>query len=210
MKVIVSVVAIIRMGSVTVDKIGKSTSTLRRWDREGILVPGRTPGNQRYYTDDDYLKIIGGNKPYYSKKTVIYSRVSTRPQKADLVRQQEKLEMFCAANGYTVSQKLTDFGSGLNFKRKNFLKLMKSVRSNEVEQIVVTYKDRLCRFGFDFLVEFCSWYGCKIIVMDEENGSPEQELVSDLLAIVHCFSSKSYSLRRKNSKLKNILKGVDN
>lgn len=187
--------------------INKSTSTLRRWDRGGILCPGRTPGNQRFYTDSDLQKALNLDKPLpKEKKTVIYSRVSTHPQKADLERQQEKLEMFCAAKGFVVGEKLTDLGSGLNFKRKNFLRLMQMVRFEQVERIVVAYKDRLCRFGFEFIEEFCSWYGCEVIVADKEDGSPEQELVSDLLAIVHCFSSKSYSLRRKKSKLDKILK----
>jgi len=186
--------------------INKSTSTLRRWDREGILCPDRTPGNQRFYTSADLQKALNLDKPIpKDKKTIIYSRVSTHPQKADLQRQQEKLEMFCAANGFVVGEKMTDLGSGLNFKRKNFLKLMQMVRFEQVDRIVISYKDRLCRFGFEFIEEFCSWYGCEIIVADKEDGSPEQELVSDLLAIVHCFSSKSYSLRRKKSKLKVII-----
>ncbi|HAJ58208.1 MAG TPA: hypothetical protein DCP31_02140 [Cyanobacteria bacterium UBA8543] len=92
----------------------------------------------------------------------------------------------------------------MNFKRKLFLKLMKAVRMGEVSHIIVAHKDRLARFGYDFIEELASWYGCRITVVNQESLSPQQEMVEDLMAVVHCFSCRLYGLRTYKKQIKKI------
>ncbi|MUG93002.1 IS607 family transposase [Scytonema sp. UIC 10036] len=185
--------------------IGKSTSTLRRWDREGRLPAKRGKGNQRYYIDEDIAIALNLESPSKKGKTVVYYRVSTQVQKADLEHQRQALETYAVNAGIAVDDWIKDLGSGLNFKRKNFLNLMKEVRMGEISHIIIAHKDRLCRFGFEFIEEFCSWYGCSITVVNQLTLSPQQELVEDLLAIIHCFSSRLYSLRKYKTEIKKLI-----
>ena len=174
--------------------VGRSVATLQRWDRDGILKAHRTHTNRRYYTHDDYLAVIGQQPK--DPKTVAYIRVSSASQKQDLANQRKAVEQFCLASGRVVADYLDDIGSGLNYKRKNFLHLMEQVEHGEVSEIVVAHKDRLVRFGFEFFEKFCADHGCKIVIMNAESLSPEEEMVKDMLTIVHCFSSRLYGLRR--------------
>ena len=174
--------------------IGRSVSTLQRWDREGVLEAHRSPTNRRYYTHDDYLAIIG-QKPK-EPRTVAYVRVSSAAQKPDLANQRAAVEQFCIASGKAVAEYLEDVGSGLNYKRKNFLRLMGQVEHGEVSEIVIAHEDRLVRFGFELFEKFCADHGCEIVVMNAESLSPEEEMVQDLFSIVRCFSSRLYGLRR--------------
>ncbi|MHB1762650.1 MAG: IS607 family transposase [Acidimicrobiales bacterium] len=174
--------------------IGRSVSTLQRWDRDGVLKAHRSPTNRRYYTHDDYLAVIG-QKPK-EPRVVAYVRVSSAAQKPDLANQRAAVEQFCIAAGKAVAEYLEDVESGLNYKRKNFLRLMEQVEHGEVSEIVIAHKDRLVRFGFEFFQKFCADHGCEIVVMNAESLSPEEEMVQDLLSIVHCFSSRLYGLRR--------------
>lgn len=181
--------------------IGKSVATLQRWDREKILIANRTPTNQRYYTHDQYLSYIG-IKADSSKKTIVYYRVSSASQKDDMGRQKQALESFCTANGYAVDEWYNDIGSGMNFKRKNFTKIMEMVELGEIKQLIIAHKDRLVRFGFEYFEAFAKRHGTEIIVMNNESLSPQEEMVKDLLSIVHCFSSRLYGLRKYKKKIK--------
>lgn len=130
------------------------------------------------------------------KKLVTYCRVSSSGQKNDLISQRKAVESFCLANGKEVHEKLEDIGSGLNYKRKNFVKLMEMVEQGEISEIVIAHKDRLVRFGFEWFGKFCGDHGVKILVMNAESLSPEEEMTKDLLSIIHCFSSRLYGLRK--------------
>lgn len=153
-----------------------------------------TPTDRRYYTHDDYLSVIG-QKPK-ERKVVAYVRVSSVAQTPDLVNQRAAVEQFCLASGRAVAEYLEDVGSGLDYKRKRFFELMESVDRGEISEIVVAHKDRLVRFGFEWFEKFAGDHGCKIVVMNAESLSPEEEMVQDLLSIIHCFSSRLYGLRR--------------
>ncbi len=109
--------------------INRKTQTLQKWDRAGILKAHRTPTNRRYYTHEQYLQVIG--KKDTVRYIVAYYRVSSAGQKNDLVNQRNALEQFCIANGKPVALWLFDIGSGLNYKRKNFLKLLDLVEQHE-------------------------------------------------------------------------------
>lgn len=185
--------------------IGRSVSTLRRWDFEGRLIAKRTIGNQRYYDEHDLQIALNLPTSLDERKTVVYCRVSSSGQKDDLQSQIKAMESFCLGGGIPVNEWITEIGGGLNFKRKKFLSIMKGIRLGEINHLIVAHKDRLVRFGFDFFEEYCDWYGCKLTVANQQSLSPEQEMVEDLLAIVHTFSCRLYGLRSYSKKLKEIL-----
>ena len=189
--------------------IGRSTSTLQRWDREGILVAHRTPTNRRYYTHDQYLEFVG-QKASENKMRVVYYRVSSAGQKDDLGSQRQALESFCIAAGKPVDEWMKDIGSALNYNRKNFISLMDMVERGEVAEIVIAHKDRLVRFGYEWFERFCDNHGTQITVMNAESLSPEEEVTKDLLSIIHCFSSRLYGLRRYNKKIMELVKSSEN
>jgi predicted site-specific integrase-resolvase len=94
----------------------------------------------------------------------------------------------------------------LNFKRPKFLALIDSIGCGEVGTLVLAHKDRLARFGFDLISHLCAKYSCEILLLNTEQVSPEQEMVQDLMAITHCFSSRLYGLRNYRKALKDALK----
>lgn len=174
--------------------IGRTTQTLQRWDRLGILKAHRTPTNRRYYTHDQYLQVIGQKAK--EQKIVAYCRVSSVGQKADLDSQKKAVEQFCITAGKPVGLWLQDIGSGLHYTRKNFVLLMEMVERGEVSEIVIAHKDRLVRFGYEWFEKFCRDHGATLTVMNAETLSPEEEMTQDLLSIIHCFSSRLYGLRK--------------
>lgn len=130
---------------------------------------------------------------------VTYARVSLPKQKNDLKTQNERLYDFSIRNGYVLQEQIEDIKSGMSFsERKGFMKLIDMVVNNKVEYVIIENRDRLVRFGFDLLKEMFRLHGTNIIVMSEsENKSYEQELTDDLISIIHYYSMKSYSNRRR-------------
>lgn len=189
-------------------KIGVSVKTLQRWDVEGKLPAKRTLSGHRFYTEDDLL-ITQGLKPVESKrKVVVYCRVSSSSQKPELRNQISAMETFCLNRGLAVDDWVSEIGGGLNFKRKKFLSIILSMLKGEISTIVVAHKDRMCRFAFDLIMELASSVGCQIIVANQESLSPQQELVEDLMAIIHCFSGRLYGLRNYSKEIKDSLKNA--
>jgi putative resolvase len=184
--------------------IARTTQTLQRWDRLGILKAHRTPTNRRYYTHDQYLQVIGQKAK--EPKIVTYCRVSSAGQKTDLESQKKAVEQFCIAAGKPVALRLQDIGSGLNYKRKNFVLLMEMVERGEVSEIVIAHKDRLVRFGYEWFEKFCRDHGATLTVMNAETLSPEAEMTQDLLSIIHCFSSRLYGLRKYKKQIAKFAK----
>ena len=162
---------------------GVSISTLRRWDKQGKLDTIRTEGNQRRFC-------IEGEDPN-SKPIVCYARVSTHSQRDDLDRQAEFLR-----SKYPNAEIISEIGSGLNFKRRKFLKILERIYSSDISTFVVPYPDRAVRFGFPLVEWLCQQGGVKLVVLNERKSSPEQELVEDILSILHCFSARLYGLRK--------------
>jgi predicted site-specific integrase-resolvase len=184
--------------------IGRSVITLQRWDVEGKLKAYRSPTNRRYYKHEQYLEYIG-QKASPDKKVIVYTRVSSIGQKKDLESQKKAIGQFSIAQGLAISEWLSDIGSGLNYKRKNFNLLMEMCERGEVSKIVIAHKDRLVRFGYEYFEKFCSSHGVSIIVMNQESLSPEEEMTKDLLSIVHCFSSRLYGLRKYKKQIEKLL-----
>lgn len=185
--------------------VRRSVKTLQRWDYKGVLKARRTQGGRRFYTHEQYLEFMGLSASPHKSKTIVYFRVSSANQKVDLESQRKALEQFVAANGWPVDLWLSDIGSGLNYERKNFCKLMELVEQGQVVRLVIAYKDRLVRFGFEWFETFLKNHGTELLVMNQQSLSPEQEMVQDLLNIVHCFSSRLYGLRKYKSLLKKDL-----
>lgn len=169
--------------------INRSVKTLQKWDRLGKLKAYRTATNRRYYTHDQYLEYMGiaQNNVLSQKKVIVYYRVSSANQKDDMKSQREALETFCAARGLAVDEWLYDIGSGLNYKRQNFTKLMNLVETGEIYTLIIAHKDRLVRFCFEWFQYFCEKHGTQIIVMNPEKLSHEQEMTQDLISIIHTF-----------------------
>ena len=184
--------------------IGMSVSTLQRWDRQGRLKPQRTPGNRRLYTDE-HLALVGRASRLNGRITAAYARVSSQAQKPDLDNQIRVLEQFCAANGWAVDEWVKEVGGGLNFRRQHFLRILDAVVLGRVERLIVAHRDRLCRFGFEMIEHLCRTHDCDLVVMNQESLSPEQEMVQDMLSIVHCFSARLYGLRNYRKSLRQAL-----
>jgi len=188
--------------------LGVHPRTLRLWEIRGQIKAVKTPTGIRRYDVESYVQghvqteqtdlRNGGDRT-----TVTYARVSSRGQKADLDRQVAYLISL-----YPNSESITDIGSGLNFRRKGLITLLERVCKGDIRRIVVAHKDRLCRFGFDLIKWQCEYNGCEIVVLNQDNLSPERELVEDILAIIHIFSCRLYGLRKYKQQVREDLKEV--
>jgi len=175
--------------------IGRTTNTLQQWDRDGKLHAHRSPiSNRRYYTHDQYLDYMGKKAEMQGMK-IAYSRVSTRAQKPDLLNQIKALQEHCTEQTIEIDVWMQDIGSGLNYKRKQFNRLLEMVERGCVAMILIAHRDRLVRFGFEWFEGFCERHGTKIIMMNNEKHSPEKEMIEDLLAIVTVFAARFHGLR---------------
>jgi putative resolvase len=169
-----------------------SQGTLRLWDREGKIKSTRTAGNQRRYFLDSR------NCSISTKRNVVYARVSTSGQKEDLERQIKFL-----SDQFPNHQIISDIGSGINFKRKGLKTILDMAKEGSLGQLVVTHKDRLCRFGFELIRTIIEdWSQGQLLVLDKKDLSPEQELTQDLISIITVFSSRLYGIRSNSHKEK--------
>jgi len=187
--------------------VGRAVRTLQRWDREGVLKPeSRTATNRRVYSREQLDAFLGRRHEIAVPIRVIaYCRVSSQAQKPDLKNQRRVLEDFTAARGLADVEWIEEVGGGLNFKRPKFTAVMESVERGEVKTLVIAHKDRLVRFGFEWFETLCRRKGCELLILNNDSLSPEQEMVQDLMTIVHCFSSQLYGLRNYKKKLKEAL-----
>ena len=188
--------------------LGVTVKTLQRWDREQRLRPvARTQTNRRVYTMQQVRAFQGlrltGHAP---TRIIAYCRVSSHAQKPDLLHQQSALEQFCATRGFAAVEVIAEIGGGLNLTRKKFVALMQAIEAREVATLIIAHKDRLVRFGFAWFAQFCAAHGCELLVLNHELLSPEQEMVQDLMTIIHCFSSRLYGLRNYRKALTAALK----
>ena len=190
-----------------------TNQTLINWEQRGLLSSIRTKGGQRRYRRADLIARISplsessnpspdssreDSKP--SRRKIAYCRVSSPSQRQDLERQ---IEFFRTA--YPNHLIVSDIGSGINFKRKGFNSLLDQAIGGHIEEVVVTHRDRLCRFGFDFFERIIQDYSKgQVVVLHQGETSPEKELLDDLLSIITVFSSRLYGLR--SHKLKTQIK----
>jgi len=171
--------------------LGVHIRTLQKWDEEGKIRCVRTVGGKRRVPESEIKRILGLHE---ERKIIGYARVSSHTQKDDLERQIEAIMKYAKERGWNI-EILKDIGSGLNEDRKNFQKLLKMVMNKEVSKVIITYPDRLTRFGFKTLQQFFQSYGTEIIVIDQEEKEPREELVEDLITIISHFAGKLYGMR---------------
>lgn len=186
--------------------IGKTTKTIRSWDNEGKLKPAyKTSGGHRMYSEKQVNEILGTKN--INKINIGYCRVSSKNQENDLTRQKELVENYLSTKGkqYEI---ITDIGSGLNYQKKGLIKLINDITSNKIDTIVVLHKDRLVRFGFELIKIIAENFNSKIEIINKmDDKSDEQNLVDDILNIIHVFSCK---LNGKRSHInKEIMKKIN-
>ena len=188
----------------TVTKIlGVTAQTLRNWDKEDKLKPTYVKSNgYRYYSEELILAYTQERKTKKNLNVIGYVRVSSKKQKDDLERQKENIEKYLNEK-YEHYEIIEDIGSGINYNKPGLLKLIEKINKKEVDVIVVLYKDRLLRFGFELVEHFASLNNVKIEVLDKIDKTQDEELVEDLVQIITVFSCKLQGERK--SKTKKIL-----
>lgn len=182
--------------------LGVSEQTLRNWEKRGWFVPHhKSAAGTRYYTQEQINAFLGviGREVKDNRKIIAYCRVSSYKQKDDLERQIDNVRMYCISRGYQF-EIITDIGSGINYNKKGINKLLNMVINGEVSKIIVLYKDRLLRFGYELFENICKAYGTEIEIIDSTEKTEEQELVEDLVQIITVFSCKLHGKRPKNTK----------
>ncbi len=182
-------------------RLGIHFVTLKRWIYSGKIRAVKTPTGRWMIPESEIEGIISGKEEVKEVRAVIYARVSSSDQKSDLERQIEYLTQYCTAKGYRVVDVLSDIASGLKTNRRGLLKLFNHVVNRQVDAVIVTYRDRLTRFGFEYLEYFFRQYGVRIeVVYGEEPRDAYQELVEDLMAIITSFAGKLYGMRSHKKK----------
>lgn len=164
---------------------------LEMWEVKGKIRCVRTKGGHRRFLREDILsQIPEETRPKDSRTKICYCRVSTPSQREDLERQAEFFRL-----KYPDYRIIKDIGSGLNFKRKGLNTILQIALKGDLETLVVTHRDRLCRFGFELFESIIRNQNGEILVLDREKTSPTKELVDDLLSIITVFSSRLNGLR---------------
>ena len=165
--------------------LGLHPNTLRKYADQGRIKTIKTASGQRRYDADSYIQEAG------HPTTICYCRVSSHAQRQDLQRQVAFMQDL-----YPGAEVITDIGGGLNFQRKGLVSLLERLHRGDKLRLVVANKDRLARFGFDLIRCHVEQNDGKIVVLDRNDHSPEQELTQDILAILHTFSTRLHGLRR--------------
>jgi predicted site-specific integrase-resolvase len=176
-------------------KLNVTVKTLQNWDNDRKFIAKRNACNRRYYTEEQLNDFLG-LKNHKQNNICIYARVSNRGQKDDLINQIEFLRQYANARGYIVQDVYEDVGSGLNYKRKSWNDILEKIQNYELSKVIVAHKDRFVRFGYDWFETFARRYGCEIEIVNNEKLSPQEEMVQDLISIIHVFSCRIYGLRK--------------
>lgn len=195
--------------------LGVTVKTLQRWDKDNKVTFIRTPSGMRRLSQSELDRLLGNKKTSKKHKVLaIYARVSSHEQKkkGDLERQVQIIKEKIDSHQYQDIIVIDEVGSGLNDKRKGLLKIMKLANEGKITDLAVRYKDRLTRFGFEYLNQYFESHHVTVHVLDdkeEEQRSVQEELVEDLMAIIASFSGKLYGIRsHKNQMLKQKVKGA--
>jgi len=181
-----------------------SRNTLCKYVKEGKIRVRELHNGHYDYNEEDVWKLAGKNID--ERMNIIYARVSTRSQKSSLENQVKDCEEFCKSAGIQVHKIITDIGSSIDLEnRKGFMQLFDLVKEFKVKSVIITYKDRLSRIGFNFISKIFESYGTKIIVINEskfdDEKLAEKEIFKELISIMHSFAMRLYSNRKKKLKL---------
>ena len=179
--------------------LGISRVTLCRYVKLGKIRVVELPNGYYSYNKEDVYKLKGLD---VKRKKVIYTRVSTSKQKKDLENQIEVITAYANKNGYGIDAVYSDIASGMNLDRKGFSNLLTAVMNDDIDEVFISYKDRLARLDFDLVSRLFNQYGTRITVINSnENKSAEEELFEDLMSVIHSLSMKAHSKRRLAKKL---------
>ena len=179
--------------------LGVSAQTLRNGDKKGKLHPHHTSSNGYRYYSHEQLNQVMNIKPNLDRIVIGYCRVSSNKQKDDLERQIENMKLYLTAQGKPF-EIISDIGSGIDYKKKGLKELMKRISQNKVDKVVVFYKDRLLRFGFELVEYIASLYDCDIEIIDHTEKTEQQEFVEDLVQIITVFSCKLQGKRANKAR----------
>ena len=183
--------------------------TLMKYHKTGLIKIDTCVNTHYIYNDDSVYALLGLKKTKRKKVNVLYARTSDPPKKY-LDEQTKRILDYCSSKGITVEKEFTDIKSGMNFEREGFNNLIQEIIKGKIDLIVIENKDRLVRFGFELLETICKYYKTKILVINDlTEKTYEQELTEDLISIIHYFSMKSYSNRRKLNKIRKELETPD-
>ena len=179
--------------------LGVSVQTLWNWDKNGKLHPHHTSSNGYRYYSHEQLNQVMNIKPNLNRIVIGYCRVSSNKQKDDLERQIEDMKLYLTSQGKPF-EIISDIGSGINYKKKGLKELIRRISQNKVEKVVVLYKDRLLRFGFELVEYIASLYNCDIEIIDNTEKPEQEELVEDLVEIITVFSCKLQGKRANKAR----------
>ena len=180
--------------------LGVTAQTLRNWDKEGKLKPSYVKSNgYRYYSEESIMSYTQERKTKKNLNVVGYARVSSKKQSDDLERQINNLNTYISSK-YDSFDIITDIGSGINYNKPGLKKLIEKINKKEVDLIIVLYKDRLLRFGFELVEYFAELNNVKIEVLDKIDKNQDEELVEDLVQIITVFSCKIQGKRKTKTK----------
>ncbi len=184
--------------------LGITPKTLRIWEKEGKVISYRTEGGHRRYNVSELIGSRGDKL-----LTVAYARVSSSDQKEDLKRQEIVLESYCANKGFEF-ELISDLGSGMNYKKRGLVRLIKLICSNQIDRLVITHKDRLLRFGSELVFMLCEIFAVEVCIINRsEDSTFEEDLANDVLEIITVFSARLYGSRsHKNKQIIQQLKQV--
>ena len=185
-----------------------STVAVRKWIRSGKLRAKRV--GKLWMIPESGLRHFLGEKPR-EIRAVIYARVSSHKERKDgnLDRQVERLRSYCSAKGYKVVDVVIDIASGLKENRTGLQKLFNLVENHQVDVIVVEFRDRLTRFGFEYLKRYFKSHNVRVEVVEESEKGYLEELVEDFVSIVISFAGRIYGKRsQKFRKIKKVVEEV--
>ena len=184
-----------------------SRSTLLNYRKAGKIGVTQLHNGHYDYHDDDVYQLMNGEQ---QRMNIIYSRVSTYKQKEDLQNQENLLKQFCLNQGLTINRSYKDIASGISFEdRREFFELLDLIMNYKVNKVIITYKDRLSRVGFDLFKTLFDKFGTEIVVVSEIGNEKldSEEVFEEIVSLLHCYSMKMYSKHNqtKNNAIKELV-----
>lgn len=190
------------------EALGVTTTTLRNWDKSGVLHPDeKTRGGDRRYRIESLRNLKPSANIVEDIKTIAYARVSSHDQKHDLVRQVQVLDNYCSSKGFQY-EIIQDIGSGMSYYKKGLTNLLNQILDDKVKRLVLTHKGRLLRLGAELVFSICEAKNVEVVIINkgEENINFEEELSKDVLDIITVFSARLYG--RRSNKNKELLEDI--
>ena len=173
--------------------LGISRVTLYKYVKNGNIKATKLQNGYYDYDEESIMQFIGNN----NRTNVIYARVSTCKQKKDLKNQIKEIKNYCSINDIKYSNIYCDISSGLDLNRNNFSLMLDEIMHYNIKNVIIAHKDRLTRLSFSILEHIFEKFGTKIIIINKPDKYFDNEYFNDLLTLMHSFSTKFYSKRKK-------------